>query len=355
MARDKSKLQNINLSDPSNYLNGRIKDNTGSGNGTPVNERVYGDFHQTMAKLMSLAGLVYNDLPDNETNGYQLVESIKQLASKNDYNYELSSSNGFLTLPVRVNKLQINEIIRAKAGVNKGAETSLRGTLDNNTKAVTYLGDFKVNEYVRIINLSGSLVVIREVDAFNLGTLIDELEYLKGATQTEEDAGSIDTKATTPKTNKTTFGKRINGTQSNNYLASTSQNGLLSKEFWNIINGIGTPALKNRGSFVLGDINNSNNPVGTVFVSSGDITTAEKVSASGTSNADLIKLTFANAMDSTNYKLDITVQSLGTIDYDNDFHPIVFKVKTTNSAEVFIQELSNITQNIKIHIDVIQL
>ena len=77
MARNKATLQNIDLSNPSDYLNGRIKDNTGSGDGTPVNERVYGDFHQLVAKLMNLSGLAFNNLPENETNGYQFIDSLR--------------------------------------------------------------------------------------------------------------------------------------------------------------------------------------------------------------------------------------------------------------------------------------
>ena len=172
MARNKETLQNIDLSDPSNYLNGRIKDNTGSGDGTPVNERVYGDFHQLFAKLMNLSGLSFNNLPENETNGYQFIDSLRSLATKNDLNYELSKSGSVLTLPIRLGKVTNNEIFRAKATFNKGSETTIRGTLDNANKSVTYLGDFKENEYVRLINTTASVLIIREVDAFNLGTIV---------------------------------------------------------------------------------------------------------------------------------------------------------------------------------------
>lgn len=76
---------NVDNSDLSNYPDGRVKDNTGSGNGTGVNERVYGDLHQAIAKLMRLYGIIPSGLPDNEANGFQIVEALKALASKNDY------------------------------------------------------------------------------------------------------------------------------------------------------------------------------------------------------------------------------------------------------------------------------
>lgn len=350
MARNKATLQNIDLSNTSDYLNGRIKDNTGGGDGTPVNEFVYGDFHQTMAKLMQLAGLVYNNLPDNETNGYQLVDAIRQLASKNDFSYELSSSGGNLTIPLRISKLTNNEIIRAKSTVNKGSETQIRGTLDNNNKSVTYLGDFKTNEYVRLINLSNSILVIREVDAFNINSICEDLGFLKGASDTEVLDDTIDDKALTPQSFLNAFIELINGNISDDYLANTTQNGLLSKEFWDIINGIGTPALRNRGDFILGDV--LGNPTGTNYVSNGDITATRKGQIG---NGDIVEISFNNNMEDTNYKIVTTIESVGTFNNDNSIFPIPFKPISTTKGEILVEETTSVTQNIKIHVDVIQL
>lgn len=58
------------------YPYGAIKDNSGSGDGTPVNAVVYGDFHQFFARLMAIAGLVANGLPDNAVNGFQLFTAL---------------------------------------------------------------------------------------------------------------------------------------------------------------------------------------------------------------------------------------------------------------------------------------
>ena len=351
MARDKGKLQNnIDLSDPSNYLNGRIKDNTGSGDGTPVNERVYGDFHQLFAKLMNLSGLSFNNLPENETNGYQFIDSLRSLATKNDLNYELSKSGSVLTLPIRLGKVTNNEIFRAKATFNKGSETTIRGTLDNANKSVTYLGDFKENEYVRLINTTASVLIIREVDAFNLGTIVEELNYLKAATQAQEDSGSSNEVATTPARNKSVFTKRVIGDDSDDYLATAARNGLLSAAQFAIIAGIGTPALRNRGRFVLGDISGSS--PGTNLVSNGQISATVTALGSGRSTVDI---TFDNEMDNMSYRLDFNAESLGSLDLDNDFRGLVFKKISTTKASFLIQESANVTQNIQIHVDVIQL
>ena len=350
MARNKATLQNIDLSDPSNYLNGRIKDNTGSGDGTPVNERVYGDFHQLFAKLMNLSGLAFNNLPENETNGYQFIDSLRNLATKNDLNYELGKSGTNLTIPIRLGKVTNNEIFRAKATFDKGSETTIRGTLDNSNKSVTYLGDFKENEYVRLINTTASVLIIREVDAFNLGTIVEELNYLKAATQAQEDSGSSNEVATTPARNKSVFTKRVIGDDSDDYLANTNRNGLLSAAFWDIINGIGTPALRNRGRFVLGDISGSS--PGTNLVSNGQISATVTALGSGRSTVDI---TFDNEMDNMSYRLDFNAESLGSLDLDNDFRGLVFKKISTTKASFLIQESANVTQNIQIHVDVIQL
>ena len=85
MARDKAKQRNIDKSDLANYPNARIRNNSGSNDGTPISESVYGDFHETAAKTMREANMTYNDLPDNVSNGYQLFEANKRIATKNDY------------------------------------------------------------------------------------------------------------------------------------------------------------------------------------------------------------------------------------------------------------------------------
>lgn len=66
-----------NVESPSaEYPFGNIKDNTGTNNGTPVNKLVYADFHQFFEKMMAVAGITANGLPDSETNGFQLFEAL---------------------------------------------------------------------------------------------------------------------------------------------------------------------------------------------------------------------------------------------------------------------------------------
>ena len=81
MARSLINKENVEPVD-GDYPYGRIKDNTGSDDGTPVNEDVYGDFHQFFAKMFSESGLTYNELPDNDYSGFQLFEALKIYTNK---------------------------------------------------------------------------------------------------------------------------------------------------------------------------------------------------------------------------------------------------------------------------------
>jgi len=63
-----------------NYEYGNIRNTAGATPGTPVNVQTYADFHQFFERLMDVAGVTHNGLPDNTTNGYQLFEALEKLA-----------------------------------------------------------------------------------------------------------------------------------------------------------------------------------------------------------------------------------------------------------------------------------
>lgn len=72
-----SNIANTDIPD-ADYPKGRIRNrNLGGGiPGTPVIEEVYGDIIQFFQKLVDVAGITENDLPDNESNGHQLLEAF---------------------------------------------------------------------------------------------------------------------------------------------------------------------------------------------------------------------------------------------------------------------------------------
>lgn len=346
--RNKGTLTNIDNSDPTNYPNGRIKNNTGSGNGTPVNEFVYGDLQEAKDKLMRLYDISHNGLPDNETNGYQLVDALISLASKNDFLINLSDVSGVISVPLKIGKLKDNEAFITKALFDKDAQTTIKGS-DNVTKSVSFIGDFKTNEYVRMINTASSVILVRLVDSFNLDTVATELLYLKKATQLEEDLGVTDTVATTPLTNKTVFTSRV---QEAEYLSDGAKNGTYPKEHFTIVENLGADPVKNIGSFQGVDVGAG--VVGFNYPVTGDVSTAQILGAG--SGASRIKVNLSNAMDDTNYFVRIHIQS-NSVSAVNDRDLLVptFRNKTTNSFEFQIREVSSIGQNIEVFIETYQL
>lgn len=65
------------------YPFGNIKDRVGATPGTAVNTVNHADFHQFFEKMMNYAGLAHNNLPDNQTNGFQLFEALLKVARQN--------------------------------------------------------------------------------------------------------------------------------------------------------------------------------------------------------------------------------------------------------------------------------
>lgn len=67
----------------SDYPYGKIRDKTGTVNGTPLNTLVHGDFHQFFAKLLDNSGVIANGLPDNLTNTFQYFQALWQFGNLN--------------------------------------------------------------------------------------------------------------------------------------------------------------------------------------------------------------------------------------------------------------------------------
>lgn len=82
MALSLASKQNV-IAPGGNYPYGDIKDDDGTGNGTPVDRNVYADFHQFFARLMAQAGVTPNNLPDNSANGFQLYQALLNTISTN--------------------------------------------------------------------------------------------------------------------------------------------------------------------------------------------------------------------------------------------------------------------------------
>jgi hypothetical protein len=77
-----------------NYSFGDIKDDTGVNDGTPVNRLVYADMHQFLESIMSQGGITGNNLPDNDTNGYQLIAALLATINKQLYGNWVTVGSG---------------------------------------------------------------------------------------------------------------------------------------------------------------------------------------------------------------------------------------------------------------------
>lgn len=64
------------------YSYGNIKDDTGSDDGTPLNQFVHADFHQTFARILDKSTIVANGLVDNNANGYQLYQAVMEAVAR---------------------------------------------------------------------------------------------------------------------------------------------------------------------------------------------------------------------------------------------------------------------------------
>ena len=338
---------NVITSDP-NYPNGRVRNNTGTGNGTPVNESVYGDIHVNKDKLMDLYGIVPNGLPDNEVNGYQIIEAQRALATKNEFVLPLSLNTGVLSVPIKIGFMLENEQVVCKAGFDMGSETQIKGS-DNVILSFTSNGSFKANEYVRLIKNASSVTIVRLADDISLDAMLQILFYLKKASQLEENAGAIDTKGTTPLSNKTAFIKRVNGSDSPTYLATPSQNGLLSKEDKVLINTLGS--VRNVGSF--SGFDPGSGTIGAVYTVSGHILQAQVHDV--LSGITTVQCTMDNAMDNTNYLVETYIESSSTFNQDTTVYPALFKPISTTQFQVSMREPASFTQNLKLHLKVVQL
>jgi len=85
MGRKLTNKLNVDNTD-ADYPNGRIKDDTGSNNGTPVDEDVYGDLHQTEERSREEArtyeaDVTMDELPDSVLNDYQFYQARRKTQS----------------------------------------------------------------------------------------------------------------------------------------------------------------------------------------------------------------------------------------------------------------------------------
>lgn len=174
--RNKATQVNIDNSDSFNYPNARIRNNDGSGNGTLVDESVYGDLHETKDKFMREAKIPHNNLPDNTTNGYQLYEAMTSVGGKNDMIKSLFKINDTtLSIPIKIEALQVDETLIFKTDFNSTNQMIKIIGSDNVEKSLSISGSFKIGQKVRLINNQNSINLIGLYDEEILPGLIQNI------------------------------------------------------------------------------------------------------------------------------------------------------------------------------------
>tara|TARA_R110002167_G_scaffold24774_9_gene86688 strand:- start:2291 stop:2893 length:603 start_codon:yes stop_codon:yes gene_type:complete len=87
------------------YPFGNIKNDDGTLNGTPIDSELLADYVQFFEKMFNKSGLVANNTPDNETNGFQLFDSLLSLSPylllDNHVEYTLFSQLNSIQFPTR--------------------------------------------------------------------------------------------------------------------------------------------------------------------------------------------------------------------------------------------------------------
>lgn len=76
MARKITDLDGQITPQDSDYIYSQIKDDDGSGNGTQMNVKAFGDIFQFFQRLMDKGGITPNSLPDNSYSGWQLMDAL---------------------------------------------------------------------------------------------------------------------------------------------------------------------------------------------------------------------------------------------------------------------------------------
>ena len=113
-----------------------------------------------------------------------------------------------------------------------------------------------------------------------------------------------------------------------------------------ILNFSNVSTTSNRGFITVGDVNV--NPVGHTYVVGGDVVSATVVTR--TARGEVINVVISNALPSLVYFVRMSIESLGSIETDNDLHPLVFNIQTTNSFRFYIEDYGG-NQNVRVYIE----
>lgn len=139
MARQLSSVPNTDPPD-GEYPGGKIRNDNPPTDGTPVIEELYGDITQFFHKLMRLAGISYNDLPENETQGFQFIQAMAAYVRTLSAN---TAERGVAELATNAETqagIDSQRIVTPAGLESKTATTTRKGIAETATNAETQTG-----------------------------------------------------------------------------------------------------------------------------------------------------------------------------------------------------------------------
>lgn len=354
MAQDKLNQTNIDKSDLGNYPDGQIRDDDGTNNGTPVSRETMSDIFEFFAKLMRLGGFIFNDQYDNEGNGFQYISAMMALANKNNFLYSVGPTAGKLSIALKLEILNLNEMIVAIATADFAGETQIIGSAPVSTvKSINGSSAYKTGDKLLLINTGAGIQILTIALSDNIDRMVGEAAYLKAATDLEEITGTATDVATNPASNLAAFDDRIIGASSGAFLATDTTNGIMSAADKTKLDGF--TDVVNRGWF--SGVDPGAGAIGSTNAHSGDVSSAQLIDGGNGSSPgyNTYLVTMAHAMANSNYFVRLMTESQGTIGLDNDCLLPVFKIISTTTFQISIQETYATTQSLKIHIEAVQL
>ena len=122
--RNKSTV--INTIPPSvDYPMGRIKNDTGVNDGTPIVEENNGDIMETVTFFMNRSKTTPNGIPDNVTNGYQIANAIRETGGKFNTIYPATINTNKVEVPFRLDNIYEGEFVIVQFNLNTESENVL--------------------------------------------------------------------------------------------------------------------------------------------------------------------------------------------------------------------------------------
>lgn len=145
----------IHNSDYIKFPFGGIKDETTTEEGTPVVEKVYGDLLSNIYAYLKDRGINFNNLQDNELNGFQLIQALKNNVNiLNDQEKILSKVNNStwrigLKFSILVDKYFV--FARASEDYNSSINYSIRGDEPGTSFSFSSPSGFKSGDEILIV------------------------------------------------------------------------------------------------------------------------------------------------------------------------------------------------------------